>query len=304
MVLSTVAEGAQLVLLPEFDPLAAVEALEARRITHSLMVPAMIQWCLLEPGIRGKRFDDLQLMVYGASPMPVAILQRAMEVFGCDFLQGYGLTESAGVLIVLKPEDHRWPAAQAAPARLASAGKAVACSEVRVVDSQGQAVAPGQVGEIVARGPNLTPGYHENPEATAEAFAGGWFHTGDLARVDEEGFIYVVDRVKDMILVGGENVYPREVEDVLMAHDGVADAAVIGIPHEVWGEQVLGLVVPREGAAEVSSRQLIRFCREQLASFKCPARIELRKELPRNAAGKLQKRALREPYWSGRERLV
>lgn len=304
MVMSTVAQGAELQLLPEFDPAAAIDALVGAGITHTLMVPAMIQWCLLDPHLRGKRFPDLELMVYGAAPMPVPLLTQALETFDCALLQGYGLTESAGVLLVLRPEDHRWDAGQESPDRLASAGRAVPCSEVRVVDENGNEVERGEVGEIVARGPNLTLGYYRDEQASLEAFRGGWFHTGDLARVDADGYVYVVDRIKDMILVGGENVYPREIEEVLMAQPAVADAGVIGIPHDVWGEQVHALVVLREGIAFPGERALIRACRQSLASFKCPSRIELRDNLGRNAAGKLQKAALRDPYWSGRPRRV
>ena len=304
MVMSTVSAGAELWLLPEFDPVAAIDTLTRGRITHTLMVPAMVRWCLLDPHMGERRFPDLELMVYGAAPMPVSLLIQAMATFECRFLQGYGLTESAGVLLVLRPEDHAMDPDEAPPERIASAGKAVGCSEVQVVDHLGQPVAPGTVGEIVARGPNLTIGYYSDPEATAQAFEGGWFHTGDLARIDAEGYVYVVDRSKDMILVGGENVYPREIEDVLMAHEAVADAAVIGIPHDVWGEQVHALVVPRTEVGFPGERAMIRYCRQTLANFKCPARIELRDELGRNAAGKLQKPLLREPYWAGHSRLV
>lgn len=304
MVMSTVWAGTELWLLPEFDPAAAIDTLSEGRITHTLMVPAMVRWCLLDVHLGERRFPALELMVYGAAPMPVSLLAEAAARFECAFLQGYGLTESAGVLLVLKPEDHARPAEGPAPERLASAGKAVGCAEVQVVDADGAPVAAGAIGEIVARGPNMTIGYFADPEATAEAFAGGWFHTGDLARVDAEGYVYVVDRSKDMILVGGENVYPREIEDVLLAHAAVADAAVIGIPHDVWGEQVLALVVPRSDQSFPGERALIRYCRSSLASFKCPGRIELRDDLGRNAAGKLQKPSLREPYWEGRSRRV
>lgn len=304
MVMSTVATGATLVLLPEFEPVAALEALARRGITHTLLVPAMIQWLLLEPSLAERSFPSLELVAYGAAPMPTAVLHRAFDVFGCAFLQGYGLTETGGVLLTLRPEDHRWPAGDAPPARLSSAGRALSGVEVRVVDAGGVDVAPGLVGEIIARGPNVSPGYHADPAATAAALRAGWFHTGDLATVDAEGFVYVVDRLTDMILVGGENVYPREVEDVLMDHPEVADAAVIGVPHDVFGEEVLALIVPRAPLAGPDPRAVVRHCRTRLAAFKCPTRVELVPSLPRNAAGKLQRRALREPHWKGRPRRV
>jgi long-chain acyl-CoA synthetase len=303
MLMSTVMAGATLHLLPEFEPVQAIETLIRERITHTLMVPSMIQWTLLEPALRGKAFPDLELIVYGASPMPVAVLERAMTAFGCDFLQGYGLTETAGVALTLRPEDHRYPAGESPPRRLAAAGRAVQCSDVRVVDESGDETPVGETGEIVVRGPNVTPGYWNAPDATREALRDGWFHTGDLATRDDKGFIYVVDRLKDMILVGGENVYPREIEDVLMAADGVADAAVIGAPHDVWGEEVIALVVPKAGA-DLNARALIRHCRASLARFKCPTQVKTIAELPRNAAGKLLKRELREPYWKDHERRV
>jgi long-chain acyl-CoA synthetase len=304
MLMSCAAAGATLVLHPEFDPVEALRALAEDGVTHTLLVPAMIQWILMEPALAGRSFPALRLIVYGASPMPPALLERALAVFGCDFLQGYGLTETAGVVLTLRPEDHRWPAGEPPPRRLASAGRDLLCSEVRVVDAEGRPLAPGAVGEIVARGDNVTPGYWNRPEETAEALRDGWLHTGDLATVDDEGYVYVVDRLKDMILVGGENVYPREVEERLALHPAVREAAVIGIPHEVWGEEVLALVVPGEAGTPPDARELIRHCRAGLARFKCPTKVELRAELPRNAAGKLEKRALREPYWRHRERNV
>lgn len=303
MLLSNVKVCSSLRLLPEFDPVAAIDALATESITHTLMVPAMLQWTLQEPHLRGRSFPDLRLVVYGASPMPPETLRQAMAVFDCDFLQGYGLTETAGVLLTLLPDDHRFPEDGPPPARLASAGRAAACCDVRVVDPNGLDVEGDAVGEVVARGDNISPGYWRNEEATAEVMRDGWFHTGDLARIDEQGYITIVDREKDMILVGGENVYPREIEAVLIDHPGVREAAVIGVPHGVWGEEVVALVIPEPGIA-VDKRAWVRHCRERLARFKCPTRAEVIDELPRNAAGKVQKRLLREPYWRDRERMV
>ena len=304
MMLSTVSAGCSLVLVPEFEPVPVIEALSTRGITHTLMVPAMIQWVLLDEELSGREFPDLELVAYGAAPMPPAVLERAFDVFGCDFLQGYGLTETGGVLLTLRPEDHRWPEGEEPPRRLAAAGRELFGSEVRVLSETGEDVAPGEVGEIVARGENVGPGYFGNDEATARSFVDGWFRTGDLATVDEEGFVYVVDRLTDMILVGGENVYPREVEDALMAQDGVADVAVIGVPSDVFGEEVLALVVPRDPEEPPDGRALMRSCRDRLARYKCPTRVEMVSSLPRNAAGKLQKKLLRDPYWAEHERRV
>ncbi|MFN0242027.1 MAG: class I adenylate-forming enzyme family protein [Planctomycetota bacterium] len=301
MTMSCVASGTPLRLLREFVPGAAVEALEQERITHALFVPSMIQWILSERAIETRRFDALRMIVYGAAPMPPDLLARAITIFGCAFLQGYGLTETAGVLTTLRPEDHRDDDPVRLRARLTSAGRAVSCCELRVVDATGREVQPGEVGEIVARGDNVTPGYWKNEPGTREALRDGWFHTGDLATCDADGYLTIVDRLKDMILVGGENVYPREIEDVLRTHPAVQDAAVIGIPHDVWGEEVLALVVAR---ATVDERTLVRHCRDRLARFKCPTKVEFRAEVPRNAAGKALKKELRDPYWAQRARRV
>lgn len=307
MLLANMARASSLYLLPEFDPVLAIDALRRHRITHTLMVPAMLEWLLREPAAAEAPYDDLKLVVYGAAPMPVPTLRRAAEVLGCEFLQGYGLTETAGVLLTLTAEDHRVALARNDSARLASAGRAVACSEVRLVDSEGQPAPPGALGEIVARGGNLSPGYvvtgSDGRALKDAAGPAGWFPTGDIGVADPDGYITIVDRLKDMILVGGENVYPREVERVLMGLDGIEDAAVIGVPHSVWGEEVLAFVVA-PGPTESDTRRWIRACRAQLARFKCPIRIELIAELPRNAAGKLLKRNLREPYWRDKERKV
>ncbi|HKE01139.1 MAG TPA: long-chain-fatty-acid--CoA ligase [Planctomycetota bacterium] len=302
---TSLAAGSRLLLHPEFDPGSAARALANEGVTHALLVPSMVQWIVSErgPTQQQRPFPALKTIVYGAAPMPVALLVRVMEEWGCDFLQGYGLTETCGVLTALRPEDHRFDPRATPPRRLASAGREVSCCEVRVVDGDGRDVGPDEVGEIVARGDNVTPGYWRMPEATAEAFRDGWLRTGDLATVDDDGFVYVVDRLKDMILVGGENVYPREIEDVLLRHGSVADAAVIGAPHPVWGEEVVAIVAARPGAA-LSDREVIRHCRERLARFKCPTRVEVRDAIPRSAAGKIEKRALREPYWAGRDRRV
>lgn len=299
MVLSCVASGATLRLLPEFDPVAAIDVLSDEPTTHTLMVPAMLEWLLAEPYLGDKQLAHLRLVIYGAAPIPPATLDRARTRLGCDFLQGYGLTESTGVLLTLTPRDHR----DGDAARLASAGRAAPGCLVRVVDEHGGDVEIGEPGEIVARGDNLSPGYWNDTGATADAWTDGWFHTGDLARIDAHGYITVVDRIKDMILVGGENVYPREIELVLLGHPDVRDAAVVGIPHDVWGEEVLALVVLEPGQAQ-TDRSLTRHCRAALARYKCPTRFQFVDELPRNAAGKLMKNELRAPHWQGRSRLV
>lgn len=306
LLLSCAAAGTPMLLQPEFSPGPVARALTERRVTHTLLVPAMIRWLLKQPGINEMDFSALRMMVYGASPIPVATLCEAMRVFGCDFLQGYGLTETAGVLTVLRPEDHRFDPDAPPPPKLASAGREVLCCEVAVVDENGDPVEVGQRGEIVARGDNITPGYYQRQGDTAEALRDGWFHTGDVGTIDEEGYITIVDRVKDMILVGGENVYPREVELVLRKFDAVSDVAVIGIPHDVWGEEVIAYVVPADGeqGSDKLARELIRGCRESLARYMCPTQMLFIDTLPTNAAGKVTKNELRERHWLGRSRNV
>ena len=299
--MSTVAAGTPMRLEAEFLPGPALDLLERERITHALFVPAMLQWMLGDARLDERRFPALELIIYGAAPMPLPLLERALTVFRCGFLQGYGLTETCGVLTTLRPSEH--VVGGAGTGRLASAGRAVAGCEVRVVDAAARDVAAGDVGEIVARGDNVFPGYWRRDEANREAFRDGWLRTGDLARVDAEGFVYVVDRLKDMAVVGGENVYPREIEVALLEHAAVADVAVIGIPHDAWGEEVLALVVLRPDAT-AGERELIQHCRARLARFKCPTRVEFINALPRNAAGKCLKALLREPYWRSRERKV
>ncbi len=303
MLLANVTAGVELELHDEFFPGPALEALVNKKITHALLVPAMLQWVLAEPGARDAEFPLLELVIYGAAPMPVPLLEDALQTFGCSFLQGYGLTETSGVLTVLRPEDHRWPDGETPPARLASAGRCISCCDVRVIHPDGRTVDPGEIGEIVARGDNIMAGYYGLPEATAATFRDGWLRTGDLATIDDAGFIYIVDRQKDMIIVGGENVYPQEIEAVLRRHPAVTDAAVIGIPHVTWGEEVLAFVV-RSAHSAATDRDLIQHCRQALARFKCPTKIEFRDVLPRNAAGKLLKRELRAPYWINQTRQV
>jgi long-chain acyl-CoA synthetase len=229
-------------------------------------------------------------------------LLGARAAFGCDVVHGYGLTESTAALSVMAPEEyHGDPAATSS--RLRSVGRALPSTELRIVDDQDRPLPPGQVGEIVARGPQLMRGYWRRPEATAETLRGGWLHTGDVGSLDADGFLYIHDRLKDVIVTGGLKVYPQMVEQVLSGHPAVAEAAVVGVPDERWGESVRAVVVPKAGAAP-SEAELIRFCRERLGGFQCPKSVDLVAELPRTATGKVLKRNLRESFWSGQARRV
>ncbi len=295
--------GTTIVIHREFDPVAIVDSLGNDGITAGTLVPAMIQACLVAvPDIRERKFPSLEYLFYGASPIAEATLRQAMAVFGCKFYQGFGMTEVSALATGLNDDAHR-RALAGEPGLLLSAGRAVLGTQIRIVDEDDNPVPNGTIGEICIRGPQLMMGYWNLPEATEKALKGGWMHTGDAAYMDDEGFIYIQDRIKDMILSGGENIYPKEVEDALFEHVAIADAAVIGIPSEQWGESVMAFVVLKPGGSTTVD-ELIEFCRPRLAGYKIPRRIEFIDEMPRNASGKVLKKDLREPFWEGVERRV
>jgi acyl-CoA synthetase (AMP-forming)/AMP-acid ligase II len=298
-----VASGGSLFVQEDFVPGEVVRALSEEKLTVALLVPAMIQACLvMVPDVAARRYDALRLVVYGASPIAAETLRRAMEVFQCGFVQGYGMTETSAVLTALTPADHERALADR-PELLLSAGRPLLGTELRIVDEHDRPQPPGSIGEIAGRGPQLMRGYWNLAEASAAALRGGWMHTGDAGRLDEDGYLYIEDRVKDMIVSGGENVYPREVENVLFQHPAVADAAVIGVPDERWGETVKAIVVRKAGAS-VAAEELIEFCRARLGGYKLPRSVDFTDALPRNPSGKVLKRDLREPYWKGHTRRV
>lgn len=295
--------GACLYIQSDFNPIEVVRALDEERVAMTTLVPAMIQACLVYvPDVDKREYKNLRQITYGASPIAEETLRRAMDAFKCDFAQAYGMTETTAVLSYLFPDDHR-RAVREKPELLLSAGRPVVGTELRVVDENDQPVPAGTIGEIIARGPQLMRGYWNLPDESAEALRGGWMHTGDAGTMDEEGYIYIQDRVKDMIVSGGENVYPRVIEDVLFQHPAVADVAVIGVPDEQWGETVKAIVVLREGAA-ATEEELIDFCRGKLGGFERPRSVDFVPALPRNPSGKVLKRELREPYWAGQKRRV
>jgi acyl-CoA synthetase (AMP-forming)/AMP-acid ligase II len=295
--------GATMVIEEDFDPKRFVDTLQRDRITAVNVVPAMLQACLtVIPDLAERQFDDLRTIVYGASPISETTLRRAIECFKCDFFQGYGQTEASAVLTFLSAADHR-RALGGRPELLLSAGKPVAGTEIRVMDPDGRFLSPGELGEIVARGPQIMQGYWNMPEATAATLADGWLRTGDAGIMDEEGFVFIQDRVKDMIVSGGENIYPREIENVLFRHPAVADTAVIGVPDDKYGETPLALIVAKAGASR-DPDALMQFCRENLGGYKVPRQFVFVSELPRNPSGKVLKRELREPYWKNHSRKV
>ncbi|MGH9036194.1 MAG: acyl-CoA synthetase [Acidimicrobiia bacterium] len=286
--------GSTVVLGARFDPGEFLAAIERHRVTHAGLAPTMINFLLRDPGCETADTSSIRMMPYGASAIAPDLLARAMERFGPVFVQGYGMTELAGNVLVLGQDDHI-VGLKSEPEVLKAAGRPNSLCQVRLVDDALADVAVGEVGEIVVRGDQVTPGYWRAPDATAEAFAGGWFHTGDLGRADADGRFYVVDRKKDMIVTGGENVYPREVEDVLAGLPGVLEATVIGLPDPVWGEAVTAVVVPADGA-DPTEEDVTARCRSQVAGFKVPRRVLFTDSLPRNAAGKVLKRQLRDRY--------
>ena len=285
-------QGGRIVLTREVDPAELVGLLQHAGVTTTLMAPVVIQFLLQVPGVDAVGYPALRTITYGASPISVAVLTRAMEVFGCDFVQVYGLTENMGGGTVLDAADH-----DPARGRLRACGKPYPGGEARVVDAAGDVLPPGRVGEIQFRAPWNMTGYWNRPEETAAALEGGWLHTGDAGYFDEDGYLFVHDRIKDMIVTGGENVYPAEVENALFSHPAVADAAVIGVPDPRWGEAVKALVVLKPGT-QASEAALIEHLRARIAGYKTPRSVEFVSSLPRNASGKLLKHEIRAPYWA------
>ena len=302
-VFSVVCRGGSLFVLDAFDPEQVVRALEKDRITVATLVPAMLQACLVAVGdVAQRRYERLRSIYYGASPIAEDTLRQAIDAFGCGFVQSYGMTEAAQALTFLSAADHRL-ALDARPELLLSGGRAAAGTRLRVVDANDAPRPTGEPGEILARGPQLMSGYWQRPDETARTLADGWLHTGDVGRVDDDGYLFVEDRLKDMIVSGGENVYPRIVEDVLFAHLAIAEAAVIGVPDPRWGESVKAVVALRPGVV-CTEEEILAFCRPRLGGFERPRSVDFVEALPRTATGKVLKRVLREPYWAGHERRV
>jgi acyl-CoA synthetase (AMP-forming)/AMP-acid ligase II len=295
--------GGALYIMEQFNPTEMVRILSQERIGFASLVPAVLQACLLAvPDVAKYRYEHLQMIYYGASPITEQTLRRAMQVFPCEFIQSYGLTEATQTITFLLPADHR-RALSGQPELLLSAGRPVVGTELRIVDQDGNPLPNGALGEIIIRGPQLMAGYWNRPAETAATLRGGWLHTGDVGMLDGEGYLYIRDRLTDMILSGGENVYPNVVENVLARHPAVAEVAVIGVPDERWGETVKAIVVLRPGATATEA-DLIEFCRGQLAGFERPHSVDFIEALPRTPTGKVLKRVLRESYWAGQSRRV
>jgi acyl-CoA synthetase (AMP-forming)/AMP-acid ligase II len=279
----------------EVNPAKAVELIARYRVTHTFFVPTVVQALLQVPGIEGADLSSMQLLMYGASPIGDVLLRRALDLLKCNFMQAYGMTESSGTVVVLNPEDHDPDGPRVALLR--SCGRALPWVELRIIDPNSLKDAePGKVGEIWLRSRMIMKGYWNKPEATREAIVdGGWFRTGDAAYLEDQGYVFLYDRFKDMIISGGENIYPAEVENALIAHPAVQEVGVIAIPHERWGETPMAVVVLRPGHA-ADSTELIEFTRGRLAHYKCPTAVTFADTLPRNASGKLLKREMRRLF--------
>jgi acyl-CoA synthetase (AMP-forming)/AMP-acid ligase II len=292
--------GGKVVVVRRPTIAGVLKPIQDERCTHVNAVPTLYNWMLDAP--EAKQFDvsSLRLMTYAGSPIPEQVLRRCIDRFGDVFAQIYGLTEGGGGTALMQ-EDHVLDGPRSRLLR--SAGKELLLTEVRVVDEGGNPVQPGVAGEVVIRGANVMMGYWKKPEQTAAALQGGWLHTGDIGRMDEEGYLYLIDRKADMIVTGGENVYPAETENVLYKHPRVQECVVVSAPDERWGERVQAVVVLRPGPP-VAEGELVEFCRKSLASYKCPKKIEFWDALPKSAVGKLLRRDVKAKFWEGRDRRI
>ncbi len=290
--------GSTIVIHREFSAKAVAEALSRNHINVVNLVPAMIQAMLDQvQDLSSLDFSTLDVIIYGASSISEITLRQAMEIFDCEFFQGFGQTETSACISILSAHDHR-RALESRPQLLRSAGRPVIGTAVRIVDQHDMDLPAGQTGEILIRGPQMMKAYWNMPAATAEAIEDGWLHTGDVGCLDDEGYLYVQDRLKDMIISGGENVYSREVENVLHCHPSILDVAVIGLPDEKFGEVVTAVLVLREGCA-LGQVELKEFCRAKLGGYKIPKQLRIVDELPRNSSGKVLKHILRNRFGKG-----
>ena len=302
MVTGLLLRGSGHVMLPAFGPDAVLDLVELHKVTDILLVPTMLQMLVDHPGILERDISSLQRIVYGASPASEALLDRAAKALpNASFMQGYGMTESAALIAVLPPSMHT-PEGRKHD-KLRSCGRSTYHVQMRIVGEDDRERSRGEVGEIIARGPNIMKGYLNKPEASSLALKNGWMHTGDMGYMDDDGYVFIVDRLKDMIISGGENIYSVEVENAITKHQDVASAAVIGIPSPDMGETVHAVVVLKPGAA-LALQDLQAHCKSLIAGYKCPRSLEIREALPMSGVGKVLKTELRKPFWESRVRSV
>jgi len=287
-------------VLAEFTPDGLFDAIETGGVTRFFIVPAALHILLQHPRCTKVNYSRLKYILYGAAPIPLELLRECIKTFGCEFIQNYGMTETTGTIVMLPPEDHD----PNGNPRMRSAGKALPGVEIKIVDAEGNSLPVGEVGEVVTRSSNNMLGYWNLPDATKKTLTNdGWVHTGDAGYMDEDGYLFIHDRVKDMIISGGENVYPAEVESAIYGHPSVLEVAVIGVPDDKWGEAVKAVCVPKPGTT-IEADDVIAWARERIAGFKVPKSIDIIEALPRNASGKILRKDLRAPYWAGRDRQV
>ncbi len=296
------AAGATLVTHDKFDETQVLQAIAREKVTYVYLVPAMILRVLEHPHLDQYDLSSLHTVAYTGAPIPIEVLKKGIARLGQVFIQFLGQTETLDMTVLRKGE-HKLEGSPKELKRLESTGQPPHPGELRIVDEHGQDVAVGEVGEIIAHSDRMMQGYWQMPQATAETIVGGWLRTGDLARRDEDGYIYIVDRKKDMIISGAENIYSREVEEVLYMHPAVLEAAVIGVPDAKWGETVKALVVLKPGAS-ASEGDIVEFCKKNLASYKKPRSVEFWASLPKTGSGKIMKNEIREKYWQGHTRRV
>lgn len=297
------AMGATNVILPGFDPERVMSSIERHRVTHLFLPPTAVYRLLAHPDVRKYDYSSLRYFNYASAPMAPERIKEAIQVFGPVMMTGFGQTELGPNVTFFSPEDHRRVLASGDERRLASCGRPTLLARVEVMDDEGRLLPPETHGEIVVRTSAVMKGYYKNPEETARACIHGWHHTGDIGFKDREGWVYLVDRKRDMLISGGFNIFPSQVEKVVIAHPAVQDCAVVGVPHEDWGEAVKAVVELKAGAS-VETAELDAFCRARLASYQVPKSFEVWPELPRSAAGKVLRRKVRERYWQGRARSI
>ena len=289
--------GCRNIIIADIDPGLILELIEKEKIRSTLFVPAVILFLISHPNALSTDFSSLNFVLYGASPIADDTIIKAKEIMQCDLYQVYGLTETTGAITIMMPEDH-----DPKRGKLRSCGKALKGVELKVVDENGKELKTGEIGQVISKSDLNMKGYWNKPDATKESIVDGWFYSGDAGYFDEENYLFIHDRVKDMIVSGGENIYPAEVENALMSHEKILDAAVVGIPDEKWGEAVKAFVVLSDSSLDED--QIISYTRTKIAGYKCPRSINLISELPRNPSGKILRRELRDPYWEGIDRKV
>lgn len=295
--------GAKVTFVHSFDPTVVFEVIQREKTDTTAFTPVIFKFLLDHPDIDKYDLSSLKRIVYATAPMPVELLKRSIKKFKCDFIQFFGMTETSPTLTMLVREDHVLEGPEHKVKWLGSAGRPTVNVRVRVVDEKGKDCPPGVIGEIIGSGDNVMKGYYNMPEASAEAIRDGWYYSGDMGYFDEYGYLFIADRKKDMIISGGENIYPREVEEAIQLLEGVADVAVIGVPDDTWGESVKAIVVKKPGS-ELTEETVIDHCKKNIASYKKPKSVDFVEMLPRSALGKILKHELRAPFWAGREKKI